>query len=83
MKNNTTEQKPMKGARKIVVNGASYWWLYRGSRVVIWDVDGKKHVYYDSEVTGWSNDAIERGVWKSYFSITPKQIEIWIKRESI
>lgn len=76
-------KKPAKGARRIVVSGREYYWLYRGARVVIWANGGKKYVYTDSELSGWSNDSIERGKWKKYFSITPKDIADWISEKGI
>ncbi len=74
--------KPMKGTRHIVVEDKEYYWLYRRSKVIIWAGE-KKHVYSDSEVTGWSSDSIERGQWKRYFSITPVHIANWIKEKGI
>lgn len=77
------QKKPAKGARKIVVDNRNYYWLYKGSKIVIWDEKGKKHLYDDSDATGWSNDAIERGKWKKYFSITPSFIADFIRKEKI
>lgn len=76
--------RPAKGARHIVVNNKDYYWLYRRSKIIIW-ADEKKHVYSDSEVTGWSNDEIERGKWKRcfYLSITPVRIAKWIREKGI
>ncbi len=75
-------EKPQRGARKIIVNGKEYYWLYRRSKVIIWDGE-KKHVYRDSEITGWSSDDIERGKWKRCFSIGPARIADWIKEKGI
>lgn len=76
-------KKPMKGARRIVVNDKEYYWLYRGSTVIIWPDGGRKSVYSDSEVTGWPSDTIERGKRKGYFSLTPRDIAVWINKEGI
>jgi len=67
-------KRPAKGARKIVVYDKHYWWLLARSRIVIWTEEKVKHVFDLSEFTGWSWDDIERGIWKRYFSITPKYV---------
>ncbi len=53
--------KPIKAARRLTVKGREYYWLYRRSKIIIW-IDKKKHVYSDSEITGWTPDEIERGI---------------------
>lgn len=73
--------KPAKGARKIVVDGKTYFWFYKRSKIVIWSDDGVKHVYSDSDMTGMTSDNIERGKWKGWFSITPSDVAKWIKKE--
>lgn len=74
--------RPMKTARRLIVKGKEYYWLYRRSKIIIW-IDEKKYIYSDSEVMGWSSDEIERGKWKRYLSITPAHIAKWIKEKVI
>lgn len=81
MKEQLGDVRPVKGARKIVVNGKTYYWLYKRSKIIIWSDDGTKHVYSDSDVTGMTSDNIERGRWKKWFSIGPGDIAKWITEE--
>lgn len=75
--------RPIQGARKIVVDGKTYFWLYKHSRVIIWSDDGHKHVYYDSEVTGMTPPDVERGKNKKWFSLTPFAVAKWINERKI
>lgn len=77
-------KKPMKGARKIIVDGVEYYWLYKGGpNVVIWCSNGNKVVSSESDVTGMENDVIERAKNKRYFTVTPRDIAEWIRKEGI
>jgi len=66
--------------RKIVVNGKTF--QYRiGKESVVFRNTHKKSFFADfSEITGWSWNDIERGMWKKYFSITPHQIADYIRK---
>jgi len=76
-------KKPIKAARKIVVNGKEYYW-FRGRRdIVIWTEEGKKYMASESAITGMDNNSIDRAKRKKYFSITPKQVAEWIKRKEV
>jgi len=72
--------RPMKGARKIVVDDKTYWWLIGGAYIIIWDEEKKKYFFNLSEFTGWSWNEIERGHWKGYFSIKPKFVAEQIRK---
>jgi hypothetical protein len=72
----------MKGFRKIIVDGKLWWWKYIKSNVVAYlDETKEKRVIDLRTLTGLSWDQIERGHWKKYFSVTPKDIEKWLKEE--
>jgi hypothetical protein len=75
-------KKPAKGARLIVVGKRWWHWLYKGSKIIIWNDRGKKKVFKNlPELTGMTWDEIDRASRKKYFSITPRFIEKIIKRE--
>ena len=68
--------------RKIVVNEIQ--WLYRVGKscVTATCVDTRERRVIDfSSLTGMEWNSIERGKWKRYFHITPKQIAAWLSGE--
>ena len=71
----------MKGFRKIVVNDKTYMWRLIRNFVVIICPDGEKFPVSLSVLTGWSSPDIERGMNKRYFSVTPKDVAEFIKKE--
>ncbi|MFH0779785.1 MAG: hypothetical protein V1928_02895 [Parcubacteria group bacterium] len=70
----------MKGFRKIIVNGKLWWWKI-GKTYVTARLDGTniKKVINLCDLTGISWEEIERSKNRHYFSVTPKQIETWLK----
>ena len=75
-------KQPHGKARKLVVGGAVWWWLY-GSRVCIWDPDGAKHTVPAWTIKGVTPDTLERGHWKrtSDGMLTPFEVADYIKSE--
>ena len=71
----------MKGLRKIVVNDKTYEWKLIRNFVIIICPDGQKFPVDLSTLTGWSNPEIERGMNKRYFSVTPRDVADFIKKE--
>ena len=69
-----------KTRRKIHLFGKVWEYIIsKGGGIVIWGPDGKKYLTDMSEVSGWDWNAIERGTWKKYFSITPSMIKHYIE----
>lgn len=68
-----------KGYRKIVVQGVEYEYKVGRSYVDIRPPEGARMTPDLREVTGLTWDEIERGQWKRYFSVTPKQIKEYIE----
>ena len=66
--------------RKIVVDDIEYKWVFGRTAIVIRDADGavvaKPQV---TDITGLSWDDIERGTYKGYFHLTPKDVADWIR----
>jgi len=72
----------MKGFRKIIVDEKLWWWKFIKSKVVAYSDETKEKRVIDlSTLTGQSWNDIERGEWKHYFSVTPKEVEKWLKEE--
>ena len=71
--------------RQIVVNEEIYYWFYKGGTyVVIWNPKNKKCIAPDWEVAGFQNpDDGDRAKHKRYFSITPRDVEKYIKVNGI
>lgn len=69
----------MKGWRKINIRNEE--WKYKiGKFNVVAKKEKETIVINLSELTCISWDEIERGVWKGYFSITPKHIANWLNK---
>jgi hypothetical protein len=64
--------------RKIVVGGIEYTWIYGQHHIVIRRDGAVVAKTTDTEVSGWTNDEIDRGTYKGYFHLTPKHIADWI-----
>lgn len=69
----------MKPKRKVHI-GTEVWEyrLGKGS-AVIFHPNGYKTVVDYSQLTGKSWDDIERGHWKKYFSVTPRDVAAYIE----
>jgi hypothetical protein len=66
-------------ARSIVLDGKTYRYTIGGSFVRITNPDGKSRAFDYPEVTGLNWEAVERGQWKRTLSITPSDIEKFIR----
>ena len=63
--------------RKIVVNDKTYLYRISKGNTVI-RCDGKTKIIDHSKLTGRSWYDIERGTWKRYFHIKPKEVADYI-----
>lgn len=72
-------RKRKKGYRKIIVKGKLWWWRFGHEVVAFNDETGEKKVIGLNKLTGLSWPDIERGHWKKWFCLTPKDIEKWLK----
>ena len=69
-----------KTKRKIVVDHIEYEWVY-GNHIVVIRRNGKVVAKPTlTEITGLSWNDIERGQWKGWLSITPKNVATWIQK---
>lgn len=70
--------------RKIVVDGVQ--WLYRIGKhnVTAMCVRTRERKTIDfSKLTGMEWDTIEKGMWRRWFHITPKQIATWLSNTEV
>ncbi len=67
--------------RKIIVNNKEYLFKIGKSNIVI-KHNNKSTIIDLSTFTGIPWDVIERARWKTYFSITPKDVETYIRRNN-
>jgi len=69
--------------RKIHIRDKIYNWKFIKNRILIFDPDGKKFIPTLSELTGLSNNDIERGQRRRYFSVLPSQVKEYIVKNII
>lgn len=50
------EGRPQKGVRKLTISDDTWYYSIVSDKVLVWDLQGKKHIYYRSSVTG--DDAV-------------------------
>lgn len=80
--------KPQRGCRKMVVEGQTWWWLFKGRNCVLWPpspgLDPGKHgrkAFVDTmALTGRWPEAFDRGQWKRTTDgmITPGMVRDYI-----
>jgi hypothetical protein len=71
----------MSGWRKIVVNQREWKYQIGQQNVIARAVDNRESRTIDfSKLTGLSWNDIEKGEWKGWFHITPKEIANWLKQ---
>ncbi len=74
-------EKSTKGFRKIVVNGKTWWWRYGHTVVAFTNEEPKETRKVDLRtLTGMTWTDIERGHWKRWFKLTPKDIATWLQK---
>lgn len=66
--------------RRIVVDGQTFKWKVGRSNISFVLPGGLRSYASFVEVTGVDWNEIERGQWKRYFKITPKQVADFIRR---
>jgi hypothetical protein len=67
--------------RKIIIDNKKYMFKVGKSNIVI-KHDNKSTIIDLSSFTNLPWDVIERARWKGYFSITPKDVETYIRRNN-
>lgn len=68
-----------KSRRQITVDGRIWFWQVGTCSVSARAQDTKEHRVVDfSTLTGMTWSSIEKGIWKRYFHIKPKQVADWL-----
>ena len=70
----------MKSYRTISVGGCNYKWKVGRRFVDIRPEEGARMTPTIAQVTGLSEDNVERAQWKRYLTITPQQIREHIEK---
>lgn len=77
-------KRPIKTARKIVVNGIEYYWLVSMWKFIFWyEVDGKnkKEVHELHDFLGMTHEELNDEYYEDNPpSIMPKDVATWIKK---
>lgn len=63
-------------SRAVHIDGAEYPYKITKSGVKVRTPEGKSMYFDMTEVTGWTNDALERADWKGYWPpVTPRRVK--------
>ena len=67
--------------RKIIVDGKPYTWQVTSSGGVVVRSKTNKRVFAPHDIfPGMTPDSAERGMWKGWYHVTPKNIESLIRK---
>jgi len=73
----------LKSFRRLVINDQEYRYRIGSGGVRIVTPDGKNISVDMSTFSGWTWNDIERGYWKRYFKVTPKDVRNWIEEHGL